>query len=186
MRRFSRLATPLLLAPLALTACAGPSAPTPLAAGSPLAAAPASNPPEETVPAALAAESEEGEATSSVSATTVRPRYYAIAVSGGFDRNDAFGSAYGTNLQGVINQAMANCQRGSWSCEIAAWCGAPQLSTSRPYVAYARSSVYSRNFLDRGVGGFACGYSSPNAAIAAAVGACSLSRCELKDWQRVY
>ena len=183
MRRFSRLATPLLLAPLVLTACAGPSAPTPLGTGSPLATTPASNAPEETVPAA---ESGEDAATASVNAAAVRPRYYAVAVSAGFDRNDVVRSAYGTNLQGVINQAMSNCQRGSQFCEIAAWCGSPQLSPSRPYVAYARSSVFSRNFLDRGVGGFACGYSSPNAAISAAVSACSLSRCDLKDWQRVY
>jgi hypothetical protein len=182
MRRFSRLAPPLLGAYI-FTACASPSAPTPVVAGPPLAGAPASNSQEEKEPVSEPAEEM---ATASVNAVPVRPRYYAIAVSGGFDRNDYYGSAWGTNFQGVINQAMSTCQRGSQFCEIAAWCTPPQLSPSRPYVAYARSSVYSRNFLDRGVGGFACGYSSLNAAISAAVGACSLSGCTLKDYARIY
>jgi hypothetical protein len=111
-------------------------------------------------------------------ATRVTARYFAVAISGGFNRTNAYGYGSGSNYQGVLNTALSSCQRYGTMCEHAAICGPWNgLSQARPYVAIARASVYERAFLARGVTGVACGQASPEAAVNYAMTACGLREC---------
>jgi hypothetical protein len=120
-------------------------------------------------------------------AAATRPVYVVFAVSGGLHRNNANGFKMGTNFQGTINAALAECIRnGGGSCEVNQYCTPPQLSPSRPFVAVARSSVFNQRFLDRGVTGWACGKTTMAAAQQLAVSQCAIHGCYRTRTIRAY
>jgi hypothetical protein len=172
----------LALTLAAVSACSNPSTPTTMQSGTVAASAPAE--PQETIMSGGGATMQGADlpGIASMSAVDGRAlgRYFAVAVSAGFNRNDGYGWAVGRNLQGVFNTAVSTCQSyAGTSCGIDAWCGSPQLTVSRPFVAWARSSVFNPRFLDRGVSGFACGFTTLAAAQTYALSQCSLSGCGL-------
>lgn len=201
MRRFSQFVTVLLFS-TAITRCAGPTSPTPLAG---TAASPGASTANQTPDASAgdlevdilagartsrdieeARNAAEGVSSSAYAVRAVA-RYFAAAASGGFNRDDSWGISYGTSYQGVLNTAKSNCERyTNTGCEHVAICGPSNgLSASRPFVAFARSSVYRASYLERGATGVACGYTSASAAANAAVAQCRLLGCVLKWAGRV-
>ena len=180
MRTVARLTSILPIGMLLLSAgaCSSPSAPTRVADEntSVITVAPAAQ--EDMLPGVGQASTMGTEAVNGAAA--VRAVYFAVAVSAGLDRyrNDITGFAVGTNLQGTWNDAVTDCEnKGGGSCNVDNWCS---VGASTPYVAFARSSVYSTRFLDRGVSGFACNYTTRTAAVSRALSACSLSGCYLR------
>ena len=180
MRTIARLTSSLPIGMLLLGAgaCTSPSAPTRVADENALAinVAPAAQ--EDMLPGVGQASTMGTESVNGAAA--VRAVYFAVAVSAGLDRyrNDITGYAVGTNLQGTWNEAVSDCEnKGGGSCNVDNWC---TVGANTPYVAFARSSVYSAKYLDRGVSGFACNYTTRTAAVSRALGACSLSGCYLR------
>ena len=180
MRTVARLTSILPIGMLLLSAgaCSSPSAPTRVADEntSVITVAPAAQ--EDMLPGVGQASTMGTEAVNGAAA--VRAVYFAVAVSAGLERyrNDVSGYAVSSNLQVAWNNAVADCENnGGGSCNVDNWCA---VGASTPYVAFARSSVYSTRFLDRGVSGFACNYTTRTAAVSRALSACSLSGCYLR------
>ena len=201
MRRFTGLAISLIIGSQLLTGCAGgPTGPTPIGSAQPTTTTPAAMPPDASparpqsdaaspVAATGAASTADG-ARVTENAVRIPARYVVLAVSGGLDgyRNDAWAYRWGTDYNYLLGATLSDCQRnGGGMCGHEAVCGpADGLSVNRPFFAFARSSVFSRNFLDRGATGVACGYSSANAAANAAVSQCRIHGCRLLVADRVY
>jgi hypothetical protein len=177
MRTVTRLTSSLPIGMLLLSAsaCTSPSAPTRVADEN---ASVISVAQEDMLPGVGQANTMGTEAVNGAAA--VRPVYFAVAVSAGLDRyrNDVTGYAVSSNLQVAWNNAVADCEnKGGGSCNVDNWCA---VGASTPYVAFARSSVYSARYLDRGVSGFACNYTTRTAAVSRALSGCSLSGCYLR------
>lgn len=118
----------------------------------------------------------DGDSESGDGSGSGRHGYCALAVSDGFDRNDAWAIACGNNLQGTINTAHTGCeQKANTFCSDLQQC----VAISAPYVAFARVSVFDPSFLLRGSYGFVCNQSSLAAAQANAVALCGYPQCQL-------
>lgn len=177
MRTLNRFTTTMLLV-MTVSACANPTAPT---SAPTVAAGTAADSTAPSIPGGDAAVSPDAEAGSvTTTATRIPARYFSVAFSGGFNRNDRYGWAYGPSYQGVLNTALSNCQSSAGTlCEHVAICGPSNgLGVARPWVAVYRTSVYERSYLDRGVTGVACGHSSEAAAISYARAACGRPSCQ--------
>jgi hypothetical protein len=171
MRHVTQVTASLLISLVVLPGCANPAAPTPVTPAPVATEAPT---PTESPDGELAL-APEG-ANISTAAARVQPRYFAVAASGGFNRNNVAQPASGTSYAGVLNEALSRCQRaGGGMCEHIAICG--PLSPSRPWVSVYRSSVYSPSYLDRGATGVACGHASAGSAQNYARTACGLHPC---------
>jgi hypothetical protein len=112
----------------------------------------------------------------------------AIAVSGGFNRNNAWGASCGTHLQGAINTANANCRpySSSGGCDDVFWCSSPDLTPSTPWIAFYRTSVFVDSYISRGAHGISCGHPSEAAARAEAASLCRIHNCQFVWAGRAY
>ena len=108
------------------------------------------------------------------------PVYCAVAVSGGFNRNDAWAVRCGTYLQGTIDAANITCQEYARGvCDDVFWCGPPDLVPSTPWLAIARAPVSSPSYVARGVTGISCGHPNEAVARSTALSVCGLRECQV-------
>jgi hypothetical protein len=122
------------------------------------------------------------------SPASVTPWYCAVAASGGFNRNNAWGAVCGTHLQGTINTANSTCRQYSsnGSCDDVFWCGPPDLTPRTPWIAFYRTSVFVESYISRGAYGISCGHPTEAAARAEAQSLCSIHGCQFIWSDRAY